>query len=137
MATSRRATSLEGWTAPRGRRWSQRDGERMLAALRSSGLSAARFAARHGLTAQRVYWWHHRLRDSAPTSRVKDVRASRPTLVPVHIVHDAPEVTASADDARNAVVEIAVGNNAVVRVHQGFDEQLLRRVLQTLRGASC
>ena len=138
MATSRRDTGSEAWTAPRGRRWSRRDGERMLAALRDSGLSAARFAAHHGLSAQRVYWWQHRLRGASEATPTDGVGVSRHAFVPVRVVDDATRSSATGRaGGRETALEIAVGDSAVVRVHEGFDEQLLRRVIETLREASC
>lgn len=138
MATSRRETGLEAWTPPRGRRWSRRDGERMLAALRSSGLSAPRFAAHHSLSVQRVYWWKHQLRGSAGATPADSAGGSRPTFVPVRLVDDAVRSSATGRaGGREPALEIEVGGSAIVRVHRGFDEQLLRRVIETLREAAC
>jgi transposase-like protein len=45
----------------RGRRWSEADGRRVVAAWKASGESVFAFAARVGLDAPRVYWWRTHL----------------------------------------------------------------------------
>ena len=53
----------------------------MLEAWAASGESARRFASRHGLSAQRLYWWRHRLaEEERPVP--SEVTA---TLVPIHV----------------------------------------------------
>ena len=47
---------------PQSRRWSVAQARGVLAAQEKSGLPVTRFAARHGLGAERLYQWRQRLR---------------------------------------------------------------------------
>ncbi|MGH7751663.1 MAG: IS66 family insertion sequence element accessory protein TnpA, partial [Gemmatimonadales bacterium] len=46
---------------PKSRRWSVAQARGVLEALEQSGLPVTRFAARHGLGAERLYQWRRRL----------------------------------------------------------------------------
>lgn len=73
----------------RGRRWNESDGKRVVDAWKRSGESAATFARRLGVSVQRLYWWQHRLGDSAarqaPTQSELERALSAPMLLPVII----------------------------------------------------
>lgn len=92
----------------------------MVAALRASGETAAAFARRHGLHAARVQRWVTRV---GRKSRAVPAVAFAPVRV-------------TTERATAAGLEVVVGG-AVVRVVRGFDDDLLRRVVATLGGASC
>lgn len=77
------------WSELREGRWTAADAAEVLAALAESGESARRFAAEHGLSVQRLYWWRHRL-EKRKASAVEEVAAA---LVPVQL---------SSDDLREA-----------------------------------
>jgi hypothetical protein len=73
------------------------------------------FAAERGLSSSTMFWWRSRLR-----------RVARPgaDLVPV-------EVTEKPANACT-VIELAVGDDIVLRLPRGFDEEDLRRVLSVV-----
>lgn len=131
MAIPRQDATRDRWTAPRGRRWTKRDGEQMLEALGASGLSAGRFARIHGLTAQRVYWWRSQLSSGARSA----VRREAPEFVPVRVTNSTGAVASMASD--EGTLEITVGSGTAIRVRRGFDGELLRQVVAALEGAGC
>jgi hypothetical protein len=90
------ATSRGGWF-PTTRRWTEDDARAAVDAWKRSGLGAHRFARRHGITAQRLYWWRDRLAGQSPVS-----------LVP-------GEIIGVADDSKDghARVVIRLGEAAV------------------------
>jgi hypothetical protein len=122
----RGSASAVEWTPPLERaRWHQQDGEAMVAALRASGETPAAFALRHGVQEVRVQRWVTRVgRRLRPSAGVAPV-----TFVPVR-------VTAEPAAASEHGLDVVVGG-AVVRVARGFDGELLRRVVATLREAAC
>ena len=129
MATKQESGGVR-WSAPRGRRWTEMDGKRMLEALRASGLSVGRFAREHGLTPQRVSWWRSRFGQAGTSSGA----ASNPArLLPVRVVSGSNTAETLSDGA----VEIAVRDSVVIRVRRGFDPELLRQVIRSLEDASC
>jgi transposase-like protein len=60
-----------------GRRWSEGEARRVIAACEVSGESVAEFASPHGIDSQRLYWWRRRLGGSvcelSPTTTAKFV----------------------------------------------------------------
>jgi len=107
------------WTPPVGRRWTLADAKGMADALGAAGGAIAPFAREHGVSAQRVRWW----RDRVGRSEAAPVR-----FAPVRIVSHAE----SAEGGGDGAIEIAVGE-VIVRVRDGFDDGLLRRVLTVVR----
>lgn len=85
----RRKTTAAGDWHPPQRRWRQADGESMVAALKSSGLSQRAFASRYGIPVHRVSYWSSRVRAGA-TGSGSDASA----FLPVAVVDGAqrPEV---------------------------------------------
>jgi hypothetical protein len=113
MAKTKRAGGRGGW-----RQWSEAQAAEVLAELRASGESTAKFAARCGVSTQRLSYWAKRL----PAGQ------RQPAFVPV-------ELSAGRDDG--ALIELAAGD-VVIRVREGADLATLRRVVDALRGgASC
>ena len=102
-------------------RWSETEARAALEALKESGESVLRFAARHGIAAHRLYGWRRRLATSAaPMSTFVEVGA---------------ELNGRGRDER---VEIALTTGDVVRVAEGIDEMTLRVVITALRaGLPC
>lgn len=70
----------------RGRRWTAEDARRILAAWRSSGLSAAEFGRRHGFDKQRIGWWKKQLASSPKPTRQRKRGGTRARLVPAKLV---------------------------------------------------
>jgi transposase-like protein len=120
------------WTVPDARRWREADARGMVTALRASGEGIAEFARRHGLHEERVRRWDRRLQGQV--RRAAPAMASRPaaaiTFAPVRVL--AAPAPATAD----APLDVLVGG-AVLRVHRGFDEALLRQVVSALGGGRC
>ena len=120
------------WSAPRGRRWTEADGKRMLEAFRASGLSVGRFAREHGLTSQRVFWWRSRLGQFGTSSAAASKTAR---LLPVRVVSNSK--LRPADAPLDGALDIAIRDSVVIRVRQGFDAGLLRQVVGALEDCSC
>jgi transposase-like protein len=134
MHVNRNKAEAERWVAPRGRRWSRRDAEQMAAALKTSGQSTAAFAKEHGLTGQRVYWWLARLEQSGSA---KSKEEPRPRFVPVRVVQSSGDRDGLTAPKEGNGLEILIGTSTVIRVRRGFDNELLRSVVATLREGSC
>ena len=82
-----------------------------------SGLTAAVYAERKGLSAGTLRWWSSRLGRIEPAS-------ANPSVVEVMLTQEAP---ASA-------LELVLGSGARVVVPIGFDEGTLARLLSVLEG---
>jgi len=59
------------------KQWKEHDAHRVLAALRSSGLSVSAFARQHGLGRKRMLWWRQRL------GEWRRLPQKSPSLIPV------------------------------------------------------
>ena len=102
-------------------RFSPEERDRFLAEWQATGVSAAEFAPRAGVTAHTLYAWRRRVRAAA-----QEVATSRFAEV---VVRSSPASAAGGSPAR---IEIVVGD-ALVRVGAAFDDAQLRRVLDVLR----
>ncbi len=119
-----------GWMT--SARWRSADARAALRALEESGEPVARFAARHGIGAHRLYEWRRRLSNATATGA--GTTASSPAVeVPVFVEVEPPMVGRARGDE---VFEVVLTTGDVVRVPQHFDEPALRRVLAALRGGS-
>ncbi len=129
----------EAWTPRREGRWTLADGRGLVAAFegRPAGETAAAFARRYGLDAQRVHWWRARIREVDGRAAVR--------FAPVRVVAPGPRspeapgagAAVAPTPPRTPSVEVVTGGRSV-RVQAGFDAELLRRVLAALEeGATC
>ena len=125
MATIPKGAGQKCWTPPKGR-WTRGDGEQMLGALATSGLSARRFAEEHGLSAQRVYWWRDRLRSQRDWTQ-----SAPPALIPVRIVEQERR------EGQDGALEIVLRGSTVVRVPRRVDLGWLREVVAALEEGTC
>lgn len=111
MSSSRVRRSAGEWT-------------RLVRAWKRSGLTAARFAASQGVSAQSLTWWRWRL-SSAPAK----TREPRPDvrLLPVEVVDsdDGPR-------AREPAWELVAASGHTLRVYEGTDAGGLRGVIEAL-----
>lgn len=98
------------------------------AQLAASGLSAARFAAEHGINAKTLAWWRAELTRSVSDQPRREL-ATRETAsrraAPLRFI-ELPEV-GDAD-----AIEVVLPSRVVVRVRAGFDSATLERVLDAL-----
>jgi transposase-like protein len=67
------------------RRWTERQGQQVVAAWRRSGLAASEFARRQGINQQRLSWWCKRLRKSNASKDTDSRRAPIISLVPAEV----------------------------------------------------
>lgn len=106
---------------------------------KSSGMSAAEFAERHGWRARQLYWWSWKLGTSSSTSRRGEPAPTlpkEPRFLPVHVVSLPSSTSASATRLTSASpssyvqpIEVTLPNGCVVRVQPGFDVTTLEQVL--------
>ena len=91
-----------------GQRWNEDEARRVLAACEASGDPVAGFANRHGLDAQRLYWWRRRLGRASHQL----AQASSTAFIPVRVrggsavADDVAGVVVSLDDVRIEVREV-------------------------------
>ena len=78
-------------------RWDEAQARRALQVWKESGLSGAKFAAKHGLNAQRLFWWRKRLEEDV-------VQQPRVRLIPADVVG-----LAEAAHPKAVVIRIAGG----------------------------
>lgn len=102
------------------RRWTRRDGMKVMAAVEASGDSMAAFARSHGLQVERLRRWRRRL---ARPVRNREAVEFAPVVLPSAWQPSSP-----------AALEVAVGL-ATVRVPADFDAQHLQRLVAAL--AAC
>jgi transposase-like protein len=91
------------------RRWTEVEAREALAALRSSGLTAAAFARREGLDAQRLRAWDRRLETTSPTF--------------IEVPRRTPEL-----------VEIVLPSGLLVRVAATIEPEALRGIVEAVEG---
>lgn len=99
--------------------WAERVGR-----WEASGLSAALFAARTGISAKSLVWWRWKLR-SLPQVAL----APALDFLPVRVVDTRAHPPSTVEP-----IEIALPNGRVVRVPTGFDAAELERVLAIASG---
>jgi transposase-like protein len=91
-----------------------------------SGLTAAEFAARHGVNARTLTYWKWRLGKEAPdVENEKQPSSAEPTTF---VEVSPPSLWWRASDR----IEIAIDDSVVVRVPNEVDAETLRRVLVVL-----
>ena len=109
---------------------------RMLRLWLRSGQTGRDFCATHGLSEPSFYAWRREIaqRDQQERQATKpapcppsSARAPLPTFVKVTV----------AAEAVPAPLEIGVAHGRRVRVHPGFDADLLRQLLRVLEEPSC
>ena len=75
---------------PKSKRWTEAEARKVLGALERSGLAVTRFAAQHGVSAERLYQWRRRLeRERASASgspRFTEVRVALPSSAAIELV---------------------------------------------------
>lgn len=109
--------------ALRRRTWTEREARMVLSKAADSGLSLAAFARKHGLCAQRLYWWRDRVG-----------RPSAARLVPVTVL--SPPAVRDVG-AACTTVEVRTPSGFVVRVPPGADVQDVATALRAIKAASC
>ena len=110
MAKTKGAKRRSGW-----RQWSEAEARGMLTELKESGDSMAAFAARRGVSTQRLSYWAKRLRNGVGET----------TFVPV-------EIPGRAAATEAFTIEVCAGD-LVVRIREDADAGTLQRVVDTLR----
>jgi hypothetical protein len=93
--------------AETGRRWNEEDAREALAALDASGLSAEGFARAQGFSAQRLWWWRHRLASAPKHSGPRRAPHHGASLLPVVVRQRSVETQGAIE--RCAVVSVRVG----------------------------
>ena len=106
---------------------------------KSSGMSAAEFAERHGWRAQQLYWWSWKLGTLSSTSRRGEPASALPEdprFLPVHVMSSPSSTRGSATLLTSASpssyvqpIEVTLPNGCVVRVQPGFEVTTLAQVL--------
>jgi transposase-like protein len=104
-------------------RWTAAQAREVLAALASSGLGVAAFAARHGVQAQRIYLWRRKL------GTTDKELAPRPMFV---------EVAPCAPAGAATRYEITTAHGEALRIEGPIDTQSVRALVAILReGRAC
>lgn len=100
-------------------RWTVEAAREVLAAQRSSDLSVHAFAHREGLDPQRLYFWRRRL-----GGKTAHGEAARVQFVEVH-------------PGAGRQVEVLLRSERVLRVCEGIEPEVLRRLCEALEQSSC
>ena len=104
------------------RYWRAADAERVLEAWRRSGQSGAAFARGHGLSRARLLRWRDRLK-----------RTASPRFHRVRVVQGAEPIAITG----TAALELELRSGRRIRVHAGFDAELLEQLVRTVEGWGC
>jgi hypothetical protein len=88
------------WRAPKRQRWTESDGEILLAAINASGSKDGVFAREHGIGRHRIDYWRKRLSVAKPAS-----------FVPVEVI-DAP-ATPTPNSSRRVELKLSGGARLV------------------------
>ena len=105
------------------RRWKAEDAQEALADLKKSGLSAAAFAEREGLSAARLLRWRRRLDEGTPAPA--DFEEFRPRPIPPSLIEAAKAVDLSK-------YGLVLPSGEVCRLPEGFTVEMLARLLYLL-----
>ena len=106
--------------------------------LGRSGLSVARYAGQHGLSARTLMWWRWALR-ARPAYRPRAARqqsarsqraGARLSFVPVTVLADP--VTAV-----DGALHVVLAHGRRIEVQAGFDGETLGRLVQVLESTPC
>lgn len=117
--------------------------EKRVERWKSSGLSAAEFAARHGYKAQQLHWWSWKLGTSSSKSHRADrdepasALSQEPRFLPVRVVEPSPAPVAVGMPPAPAWIEIALPNGGLVRVLPGVDAATIACVMAAVAKLSC
>ena len=90
-----------------------------IAAREGSGVTIAQYCRDHGISCASFQWWKSELKRRKIPVVFAEVRMPLAT----NVVEGA--------------IEVVVGGNRVVRVHSGFDEATLARVLAVVERCGC
>jgi len=102
----------------RAENWSPEEAARVLGRWRSSGVSAAAYAAREGISASRLWYWSKRLSERTSVS-----------FVPVPV----PDGSRPEPRPRERVIELQVGGVTVV-VGEDLGDERIARLCAALSG---
>ena len=113
-------------------RWTEPDAREVLAAQASSGLSIAKFAARHSITDQRIYFWRQRLAPAVVTAPKFVEVAAQAVRTPT----GSPAVSQPGVSAPR--YEVVLAHGELLRIEGPLDPTALRTLLAVLReGREC
>ena len=107
--------------------------------LGRTGLSVARYAGKHGLSARTLMWWRWALR-ARPAYRPRAARQQsarsqraepRLSFVPVSVVAEAATVAA------DGILHVVLAHGRRIDVRAGFDVETLGRLVQVLESTPC
>ena len=104
------------------RYWRAADAERVLEAWGQSGQSGAAFARDHGLSRARLLRWRDRLK-----------RTATPRFHPVRVVQRGEPIGVAGP----AALELELRGGRRIRVHAGFDPELLEQLVRTVESWAC
>ena len=104
------------------RYWRATDAEQVLEAWRQSGQSGAAFAREHGLSRARLLRWRDRLKSTTAL-----------TFHPVRVTQRAKPIAVGM----RGPLELELCGGRRIRVHAGFDPELLEQLVRTVEGWGC
>lgn len=111
---------------PRGRAAARQVWAERLTRFAGSGLSAAQFCAREGVSLPSFYSWKRRLAaGAAGAAGRRAAAASGPRLVPVRLA------------GPGSAVELVLPGGAVLRLMPGCDLPFVRALVEALGGTPC
>lgn len=99
---------------------------------RASGQKMGEFAASEGVKVRQITWWvgeFGRIAKGLPRSRGSGPRRKRPTFVALKVGGT------SGTSGTSSTIEVLLPGGVALRVARDFDEDTLRRLMATLRGA--
>jgi len=106
------------------RRWTPKEAKKVLEAQVESGLTVSAFAAREGLSAQRLFRWRRQLGASAPNP---------PTFEEI-VPSNAVALVGEAAEEASHRFEVVLCSGVIVRVSESFNAEALRRLLFVVDG---
>jgi len=117
-------------TAKAERRW-----RRIVENWRRSGLSAAAFGKRRGITAGMIYVWSSRLKKKDAVVAEATQPDTTLRFLPVEVIKEAPTAYSprAMQDEHHDVLEIVLPRGVVIRVPPRADLSHLRRVVAALQ----
>jgi hypothetical protein len=103
--------------------------QRTISEAARSGISVRQFCRQRRLKESQFYWWQHKLRASRRDGTTPRSSANgRPASF---------ALVSEEAEARDAGIELVLGDGRKLRIRQGVDEETLRAVLAALEQPRC
>ena len=102
---------------------------------KDSGENPEEFCAHRSIVFSKFRWWRGHIEKQGGRAETRVATKAEPAFVPLVVRGNAREVCTAGSDA--PPLELVLRGGCMVRVHPGFDESCLVRLVAALESARC